>query len=75
MLENQCPDCAASVTWLAGKYHCEKCQHVFERVADCDQCGQRLERLQACGSESYFCNTCNELKSKSRVKRYLISAE
>ncbi|GGP19760.1 YfgJ family double zinc ribbon protein [Silvimonas iriomotensis] len=34
----------------------------------CPDCGKPLEELVACGARDYFCNSCNELKSKTRVR-------
>ncbi|MDR3428366.1 MULTISPECIES: zinc-ribbon domain-containing protein [Silvimonas] len=34
----------------------------------CPDCGKPLEVLIACGARDYFCNSCNELKSKTRVR-------
>ncbi|OBT27000.1 zinc ribbon domain-containing protein [Vibrio splendidus] len=68
MSENICPKCQSELTW-DGKYHCESCQVHFTKVGLCPECSSQLEKLQACGAASYFCNAdCNELKSKSRVK-------
>lgn len=68
MFENTCPKCKAELSW-DGRYLCEKCQHYYAKVGQCPDCDAELEKLQACGAASYFCNgSCNELKSKSRVK-------
>ncbi|WP_087022810.1 zinc ribbon domain-containing protein [Thaumasiovibrio subtropicus] len=71
--ENRCPSCEGELVWASGHYYCEPCQQAYKREADCPDCGQMLEKLQACGSASYFCNHCNELKSKSRAKRYWVA--
>lgn len=34
----------------------------------CPDCGQVLETTIACGSESYFCDTCKSVKSRKRIK-------
>ena len=68
MSENICPKCQSELAW-DGKYHCESCSLHFKKVAFCSECDELLEKLQACGSASYFCHAkCNELKSKSRVR-------
>lgn len=33
----------------------------------CPKCKSELEQLKACGAVNYFCNSCNELVSKSAV--------
>ena len=67
MSENTCPQCQSELGW-DGQYHCETCVMHFTKIGYCPDCQSQLEKLQACGSASYFCNDkCNELKSKSRV--------
>ncbi|MCG7489954.1 zinc ribbon domain-containing protein [Vibrio sp. Of14-4] len=63
----QCPDCDVELKWK-GKYHCEQCQLEFDKQAYCPDCQSQLEKLLACGASNYFCNQCNELKSKSKVR-------
>ncbi len=67
MNQNQCPTCEHELQWR-GDYHCEACVTDFKKVGFCPECDAQLEKLQACGSASYFCHACNELKSKSRVR-------
>lgn len=33
----------------------------------CPVCHEEVEVLNACGAVSFFCNTCNELKSSKSV--------
>ncbi|EGQ9271526.1 zinc ribbon domain-containing protein [Vibrio parahaemolyticus] len=67
MQQNKCPDCEVELEWT-GQYHCGQCESDFKKVGFCPDCGVELEKLQACGAANYFCNNCNELKSKSRVR-------
>ncbi|KJG40215.1 MULTISPECIES: zinc ribbon domain-containing protein [Photobacterium] len=67
-VENICPQCSSLLSWKDHGYFCDFCQQQVEKHVFCPDCNEQLERLQACGSASYFCNHCNELKSKSRVK-------
>ncbi|MGF1722588.1 zinc ribbon domain-containing protein [Vibrio kyushuensis] len=67
MSSNHCPKCENSLEWV-GHYSCFSCEVDYTKKAFCPDCDAELEKLQACGSASYFCNSCNELKSKSRVK-------
>ena len=66
MSDNLCPNCQQSLEWDNG-YVCKVCSQRYQKQADCPECGHQLEKLQACGAASYFCNHCNELKSKSRL--------
>lgn len=65
---NCCPGCNAELTYQDGNYACEKCNKLYSKHAFCDVCDNELERLAACGSVSYFCNACNQLKSKSLAR-------
>ncbi|EEX91565.1 hypothetical protein VIOR3934_17678 [Vibrio orientalis CIP 102891 = ATCC 33934] len=67
MNENSCPICHDELSWT-GEYHCQSCDENFKKIGFCPDCDAELEKLQACGSASYFCNACNELKSKSKVR-------
>lgn len=67
MSDNMCPQCQQELDWQ-GHYHCNNCAESFIKLGYCPDCQAQLEKLQACGSASYFCNSCNELKSKSRVR-------
>ncbi|WP_081796245.1 zinc ribbon domain-containing protein [Enterovibrio calviensis] len=64
-MENNCPDCNESMRWEQGSYHCDPCDKVFIKQGYCQTCDAQLEKLQACGATNYFCNQCNELKSRS----------
>ncbi|GLT19466.1 hypothetical protein GCM10007938_32480 [Vibrio zhanjiangensis] len=68
---NRCPDCNLELIWQ-GQYHCQQCESDFDKVGYCPYCEAQLEKIQACGASNYFCNQCNELKSKSRAKFVLI---
>lgn len=65
--ENQCPSCQVELGW-DGQYVCSECNEHFNKVGYCPDCAAQLEKLQACGATNYFCNSCNELKSKSRIR-------
>ncbi|MDD1792713.1 zinc ribbon domain-containing protein [Enterovibrio sp. ZSDZ42] len=64
-MENNCPDCNELMGWDKGSYHCESCDKIFIKQGYCQVCDAQLEKLQACGATNYFCNQCNELKSRS----------
>lgn len=73
METNLCPDCQKALTWISTEnqaqdhFHCSSCENEWVMRMMCPDCQSELERIQACGSTSYFCPSCNELKSKSRV--------
>ncbi|MDC0609134.1 zinc ribbon domain-containing protein [Vibrio sp.] len=63
---NDCPKCDKELDW-DGKYFCTQCRVHFLKIGICPDCHSDLEKLNACGAANYFCNHCNELKSKTRV--------
>lgn len=68
MNQNVCPHCSSELSWKNDQYYCDFCQQSVLKKAVCPDCQSTMEKLQACGSASYFCHSCNELKSKSRVQ-------
>ena len=68
MMTLTCPECGQSIEYggiQKKNYHCDGCESDYQLQADCEKCGDQLELLQACGAANLWCNTCNELKSKS----------
>lgn len=68
MQKNQCPKCDQELEWEAGAYQCHSCDMIYKKIAFCPRCEAELDKLQACGAVNYFCNSCNEMKSKSTVR-------
>lgn len=74
MKQDLCPSCQEELTFKVSgsergeQYLCHACQRIYTRVAKCPDCQQTAEKIQACGSVSYFCSHCNELKSKTRIQ-------
>ncbi|WED21337.1 zinc ribbon domain-containing protein [Vibrio sp. JC009] len=66
--QNLCPTCEKELEWDGSSFRCEDCAVNYKKIAFCPDCDAELEKLQACGAVSYFCNSCNEQKSKSRVR-------
>lgn len=65
-MELECPKCAHALIRSGElKRRCESCQGDFKLHIACNECGDEIERLKACGAVSFWCNNCNELKSKS----------
>jgi tRNA(Ile2) C34 agmatinyltransferase TiaS len=66
MKELSCPQCNQTMAYL-GKfvYQCQPCAQSYQAQVHCSTCGDRLELLKACGAVDFFCNACNEMKSKS----------
>ncbi|MBW8190859.1 zinc ribbon domain-containing protein [Neiella marina] len=71
-LRPKCPKCQGHLIPDTEHHRCEECNAQYQAQAVCDVCGDPLSILKACGAVDYFCNHCNELKSKSTVRhRYL----
>lgn len=66
--QNICPKCQKEMSWNNGTFTCEECAGVYKKVAYCPDCEDEMEKVQACGAVGYYCNTCNEPKSKSRIR-------
>ncbi len=64
---SHCPECQGALENDNLNYRCSACAAQFKARAHCDRCDAELERLKACGAVDYFCNTCNEMKSKSTL--------
>ncbi|MHA2940096.1 zinc ribbon domain-containing protein [Vibrio sp. RC27] len=67
MSENHCSSCNKELEG-DGEYHCSSCDSHFKKIGYCPKCDAELEKLQACGAAGYFCNSCNELKSRSKIQ-------
>ncbi|MBZ6065164.1 zinc ribbon domain-containing protein [Aeromonas schubertii] len=64
----QCPGCGEGIDTRGREVTCDHCQRLVRILPLCPDCGEPLERLKACGAVDYFCNRCNSLISKSRVR-------
>ena len=68
-----CPSCGKKIekNSMTGKYTCTSCNKIFGKRAKCNKCGEELELLEACGAQQFFCNKCNELKSKKSCEFFI----
>jgi len=66
MASQDCPTCNAELERSGElKRHCNECHSDFKIEITCRECGDVLQRLKACGAVSFWCEKCNEQKSKS----------
>jgi hypothetical protein len=65
--KNLSPCCSEELIYDKGSYICKECSKTFKAEYYCDKCESEVEKLQACGATNFFCNSCNELKSKSKI--------
>lgn len=52
---------------------CPKCNIDYTVNSYCGQCEDKLQHLVACGAVDFWCNSCNELKSKSSATYELVA--
>lgn len=73
----ECPNCGKEIDkdGRTGNYTCESCGKTYGKRAKCGTCGEELELLDACGAQQFFCNTCNELKSRRTVNYFIKELE
>jgi hypothetical protein len=70
-----CPHCQSELIRSGeSKRHCEACHTDFILSIECHECGEALQRLKACGAVNFWCDHCNELKSKSSASYILVDA-
>ncbi|MEG3753288.1 zinc ribbon domain-containing protein [Psychromonas arctica] len=69
-----CPHCQSELNRSGeSKRHCETCHSDFILNIECNECGAILQRLKACGAVNFWCEDCNELKSKSSANYKLVA--
>jgi len=69
-----CPHCQSELNRSGeSKRHCETCHSDFILNIECNECGEVLQRLKACGAVNFWCEGCNELKSKSSASYKLVA--
>ncbi|GAA5174366.1 zinc ribbon domain-containing protein [Niveibacterium umoris] len=73
-MERLCPVHATPMESRGKLWHCETCAANYRVRGECADCGSELEKIAACGASNWWCNRCNELKSKSKVKTELVAA-
>ncbi len=66
-MDNLCKKCNGELEKKGTELSCKSCGAIYKMSYKCDKCNNEVERLLACGSEQFFCNHCNELKSRSKV--------
>ena len=72
-MDLQCLKCDAELE-RSGELqrYCGSCGANFEIEISCNKCGDQLQRLKACGAVNFWCDKCNELKSKSTAVYELV---
>lgn len=71
-----CPHCQQALERCGElKRRCTHCDVHFDIKIDCNKCGEPIQRLKACGAVSFWCDKCNELKSKSSAIYRLVNEQ
>jgi hypothetical protein len=52
----ECPTCSAQLTWSRGTIVCDEC------TVECDECGKRVAREDARGTETVECDRCHDAR-------------
>jgi len=72
-MQQLCPQCQTTLERSGdSKRYCTSCDKNFVITIKCNKCGDALKRLKACGAVNFWCDQCNELKSKSSAIYNLI---
>lgn len=71
-MQRLCPIHGTALEASGKLWYCAGCRANYRTSGSCADCGEELERLAACGATNWWCNRCNELKSKSRVKTEMV---
>ena len=70
-----CPRCGVELKELGTRYSCADCGVVFAVKFTCADCGGEPEQITGCGSVSYFCKSCNALKSRTTMQKEFSTVE
>ncbi|WP_028535671.1 zinc ribbon domain-containing protein [Paludibacterium yongneupense] len=74
-MEKLCPVHATPLESGGRFWHCQACAADYRLLGRCGSCGAELERIAACGASNWFCNQCNELKSKSSITTEMVKVD
>lgn len=74
-MDNRCGNCSGELIKEGKNLKCTSCGKEYKIVYRCDKCGKEAEKLVACGSEQFFCNSCNELKSRKSILKEHVEIE
>lgn len=74
-MERLCPIHNTPLVSQGKLWHCDACDADYRVRGTCATCGAELERIAACGASNWWCNSCNELKSKSTVSTDMVRAD
>lgn len=65
----ECPVCVRDMDGRGTNYYCKECDQKYTVEFSCEKCGNQPEEISSCGSVSYFCQLCKELKSRKSMNK------
>lgn len=68
----ECPKCNETLKGRKYLYTCESCETEYEVNFKCEVCGSEPEVLASCGAVSFYCNSCNNMKSRTTMNKEFI---
>ncbi len=70
-----CPECSSELEGRGSHYKCGSCGQKWIVTFTCEVCGELPQVLASCGAVSFFCNTCNSLKSRESMNKEFVKDE
>ena len=65
----KCPDCGGNLAGRGSRYQCESCGAKWKVRFTCEVCKNPPKVAASCGAVSFFCETCNKLKSRESMDK------
>lgn len=64
-----CPSCNEKIDGRGSHYTCSGCGAKWKVTFSCEVCGNLPAVAASCGAVSFFCETCNSLKSRESMNK------
>lgn len=68
----KCPGCDGELKGSGSHYKCTDCGQKWRITFRCEVCGELPKVAAGCGSVSFFCDTCNNLKSRESMDKEFV---
>ncbi len=65
----KCPECTGQLEGKGSHYTCSGCGKKWKITFTCEVCGNLPKVASGCGAISFFCETCNTLKSRESMNK------
>ncbi len=70
-----CPECSGDLEGKGSHYTCSSCKTRWKVTFTCEVCKNLPSVLAGCGAVSFFCDTCNSLKSRESMDKDFVKEE